>query len=356
MNKDLPYNQLPLLPPSIDLETPPVLKAALKATRALGELKGAGRSIPNQSLLINAIALQEAKESSEIENIFTTHDELFKAYEDIEKAENPQTKEVLRYQEAVWYGFKQLESKPLLTTNLFTELAQIIKQNQSGVRNTPGTHIKDGHGNIVYTPPEGETIIRDLLHNLEQYIHADDDIDPLIKMAVIHYQFEAIHPFSDGNGRTGRIINILYLIQQGLIELPVLYLSKYIIAHKNDYYQLLRGVTERGNWIPWVIYILEGIAEMAYYTKEKIDAIYHLKEQTGLLLKNHVSFYSMELLELLFLRPYTRINHLEQAGIAKRKTASEYLYELSELGVFEPVKMGRELLFINIELMKILKA
>ena len=351
-----PYNQLPLLPPKVVLENIEVLKVALKATRALGELKGSGRSIPNQSILINAIALQEAKESSEIENIFTTHDDLYQAFENIEKAQNPQTKEVLRYQQAVWHGYQRLRERPLLTTNVFVELVQIIKQNQAGIRTTPGTYIRDGKGNIIYTPPEGEHLIRDLLQNLEDYIHQEDDIDSLIKMAVIHYQFEAIHPFTDGNGRTGRIINILYLIAQGLIELPVLYLSKYIIDQKSAYYQLLRKVTEENAWHEWIIYVLEGVTKMAEYTRQKIEAIYELKTHTGHRLRKEVSFFSLELLELLFLRPYIRISHLEEGGIAKRKTASEYLYKLSELKVLEPKKIGRDVLFINAELMRILKS
>lgn len=356
MDADKPYNELPLLPPKVNLELPEILKKAIKATRALGELKGAGKNIPNQAILINAIALQEAKESSEIENIFTTHDELYRAFEDQEKVTDLHTKEVLRYQEALWYGYNSLVKKPLLTTNLFVELVQIIKQNQAGIRNTPGTKIVRDDGQVIYTPPEGEEPIRIFLRNLEDFIHAEDDLEPLIKMAIIHYQFEAIHPFSDGNGRAGRIINVLYLIQQELIDLPVLYLSKYIIENKSKYYQLLREVTEQGEWKNWILYILDAIEKMAEYTKMKIDKIYQLKLDMADSLKKETNFYSMELLEVIFQRPYCRIHHLEEAGIAKRKTASEYLYQMEAIGLMRPQKVGREMLFINDAFLKILKA
>ena len=355
MNPEKPYNDLPLLPPKEDLENTDILKAVIKATRALGELKGAGKNIPNQAVLINAIALQEAKESSEIENIFTTHDELFRAFGEQEKAKDPHTKEVLRYQEAVWHGYKSVSARPLLTTNLFVELVQVIKENTAGIRNTPGTRIVRDDGAVIYTPPEGEALIRDLLKNLEDYIHAEDDVDPLIKLAVIHYQFEAIHPFSDGNGRTGRIINVLYLIQQQLIDLPVLYLSKYIIENKAQYYRLIREVTEQGYWKNWILYIIEGVEQMARYTKEKIDRIYALKGEMADRLKKETSFYSMELLEVIFQRPYCRIGHLEAAGIAKRKTASEYLYTLEQIGIMRSVKTGREVVFINSKFLELLK-
>jgi Fic family protein len=355
MDPNKPYNELPLLPPDTNLEVTAILKQVIKSTRALGELKGAGKNIPNQAVLINAIALQEAKESSEIESIFTTHDELFKAF-DQEKATDPHTKEVLRYQEALWHGHNALKAKPFLTTNLFVELVRIIKQNQAGIRNTPGTKISRDDGQVIYTPPEGEAIIRDLLKNLEDYIHEDSEVDPLIKLAVIHYQFEAIHPFSDGNGRTGRIINILYLIQQGLIDLPVLYLSKYIIENKNNYYRSLREVTETGNWYQWIMYILVGVEKMAIYTKEKIDRIYQLKLAMGEKLRSESSFFTMELLEVIFERPYCRIQHLEEAGIAKRKTASEYLYHMEKIGLMRAQKVGREMLFINDAFLNILKA
>lgn len=356
MNPDKPYNQLPLLPPSQDIETPGILKKVIRATRALAELKGAGKNIPNQSVLINSIALQEAKESSEIENIFTTHDELYRAFEALENNINPHTKEVLKYQDALWYGYNKINEQPLLTTNLFIKLVRIIKENKAGIRNTPGTRIKNQHDEIIYTPPDGEEIIRDLLKNLEDYIHSEDDIDPLIKLAVIHYQFEAIHPFSDGNGRTGRLINVLYLIQQELIELPVIYLSKYLIDHKTAYYNLLKEVTEKAKWNSWIMFMLDAVESMALYTKQKIGDIYQLKDKVGEELKAKTNFYSMELLDVIFQRPYCRNRHLVNAGIAKRKTAGEYLYKMEELGLMKSMKSGRNVYFINKQLLEILKA
>ncbi|MCH8874965.1 Fic family protein, partial [candidate division KSB1 bacterium] len=229
-----PYNALPLLPPKADLETKAVLKKAIAANKALAELKGLGQTIPNQTMLVNTITLQEAQASSEIENIITTADALFRAFSAKTGQIDPATKEVLRYREAIWDGYRALKSKSTLTTNLFIQIVQTIKKNQAGIRNTLGTKIaSDRTGEVIYTPPEGEEVIREKLKNLEEYIHSVNKIDPLIKLAVIHYQFEAIHPFSDGNGRTGRILCILYLIQQNLLELPVLYLSQYIINRKS---------------------------------------------------------------------------------------------------------------------------
>lgn len=242
-----PYNDLPLLPPKAEIETMAILKKAISASRALAELKGLGETIPNQAILVNSIILQEAKASSEIENIITTNDALFRAFSAKTSRIDPATKEVLRYREALWQGFTSLKDRPFLTTNLFIRIVQTIRANKADIRDTPGTKIANTTtGEVVFTPPEGEEIIRDKLKNLEDYIHSENEIDPLIKLALIHYQFEAIHPFTDGNGRTGRILNILYLTQNNLLELPVLYLSKYIIEQKSDYYRLLRSVTIDG--------------------------------------------------------------------------------------------------------------
>lgn len=357
LQPDTPYNDLPLLPPAKDLESIAVLKKTIAATRALARLKGVGRNIPNQSILVNAISLQEAKLSSEIENIFTTNDELYQAFNTEEATTNPHTKEVLRYQDALWFGFNSLRDKPILTTNLFIQLVQLIKENVAGVRTTPGTWIIRDDGQVIYTPPEGEEVIRNQLHNLEVYIHQEDDIDPLIKLAVIHYQFEAIHPFLDGNGRAGRIINILYLVQQGLIVLPIMYLSKYIIEHKSDYYKLLRGVTEEGDWEPWILYMLDAVEKMANYTHDKIESIYRLMEDTATKIQQELPhLYSKELVELIFYRPYCKIKLLEEAGIAKRKTASNYLHEMEEKGFLQSQKVGKEKLFINTPFYDILKA
>lgn len=244
MNPNQPYNELPLLPPQIDMETSAILKKAISANRQLAELKGLVNSIPNQGILVNGIVLQEAKLSSEIENIFTTNDELYRAAADEKSAASPHAKEVLLYRQALWYGFNSLKKKPL-ASNLFIEIAEIINGKGIGVRKVPGTKIANSKGAIIYTPPEGESVIRDKLGNLEKFLHDESGIDPLIKLAAAHYQFEAIHPFVDGNGRTGRIINILFLVEKGLLDTPILFLSHYILKNKSDYYAGLRAVTEK---------------------------------------------------------------------------------------------------------------
>ena len=246
---------------------------------------------------------------------------------------------------------------PILSTNLFIKLVQSIRKNQSGIRNIPGTVVSNAvTGQVVYMPPEGGAIIRDKLKNLEEYIHEKDDVDPLIKLALIHYQFESIHPFSDGNGRTGRIINILFLVLKELLELPVLYLSKYIIENKSDYYRLIRGVTERQQWEPWVLYMLDAIEKTAIYTKDKIIGIRDLLEETRQFARENLPdrVYSKELIELLFHQPYTKGKFLEDAGIAKRQTASEYLRELEKIGVLKFQKTGKENLYLNVKLYDLL--
>ncbi|MCK4623221.1 MAG: Fic family protein [Desulfuromonadales bacterium] len=344
-----PYNDLPTLPPSIELETKPVLKQAISANRALAELKGAGELVPNQAVLIQSIGLQEAKLSSEIENIVTTNDELYRAFANQGGKMEPHTKEVLRYNDALWHGFDSIRNhhRPL-STNLFEELFQRIKKNKAGVRKTPGTKLANGDGKIIYTPPEGEGILRDKLANLERFIYAEDGIDPLVKLAVIHYQFEAIHPFTDGNGRTGRILNILYLIEQGLLDIPVLYLSRYIIENKKAYYTGLRKVTENGDWEFWILYMLKAVEHTARATRERILEIRNLMLADIERVKTELpKVYSKELLELLYHQPYCKIRFLEKAGIAQRQTASNYLKELERIGMLEAIKIGREVYYIN---------
>ncbi len=271
-DRNKPYNALPDLPPSlVDIETVPILKMTIRANKALAELKIAGRLIPNQTVLIQTLGLSEAKASSEIENIVTTNDELYKAFADGRKSIEPQTKEVLHYKDALWYGFHVLtQEKRLLTTPLFIELVQILRNTTQGIRNLPGTQLIHPNGEIQYTPPEGEDLIHKKLSNLEAFIYKNTSLDPLIKMALIHYQFEAIHPFTDGNGRTGRILNILYLIEQKLLEYPVLYLSQYINSNKADYYNRLQKVTESEAWESWVEYILQGIEQTSIDTQKRI--------------------------------------------------------------------------------------
>ena len=354
-----PYNDLPNLPPDAPLETQAVLRKVVTSGRALAELKGLGKSIPNQAMLVDSLVLQEAKASSEIENIITTNDALFKAFTAKNKAVDSATKEVLQYQQALWEGYRCLQQRPLLSTNLFIHLVQKIKQNEAGIRNAPGTAvINETNSTVLYTPPEGEQVIREKLHNLEEFIHTDDAVDPLIKMAVMHYQFEAIHPFSDGNGRTGRILNILYLVKEGLLDLPVLYHSKYIIENKSEYYRLLRLVTEKGSWEPWLLYMLDVVEQTASFTGDVIIKIRRLMEETAAFAKEHLPsrVYSKDLVELLFHQPYVKVQFLVKADIAERKTAAEYLKELEKIGILERQKVGKENLFLNRQLFKLLQS
>ena len=351
-----PYNDLPLVPPTIELETKNVLKQAIAATRVLAELKGRADEIPNQSILVNAITLQEAKDSSEIENIVTTQDNLYRAITAKTNTTDAQTKEVLRYRQALWEGYNNLDKRPL-STNTFVSIVQTIKENNAGIRRTTGTRIRSNN-KTIYTPPKGETIIRDLLMNLEDFIHSENGLDDLVRMAVMHYQFEAIHPFTDGNGRTGRILNILYLVDKGLLDTPILYLSRHIIQNKNQYYKRLRAVTEKQDWEGWLLYMLKGVEETAIYTLQKINAINSLMQETISLAKEKLPsrVYSKELIELLFEQPYCKVKFLVDKDIAKRQTAAEYLQELEKIGILKSQKVGVENLFLNVKLFDILKS
>jgi Fic family protein len=352
-----PYNNLPPLPPPVDVETKAILKKAISAGRTLAELKGLGGVIPNQSMLVNTLVLQEARASSEIENIITTNDALFRALTAASSTVDPATKEVIRYREALWAGYTSLKKNHSLNTDLFIKTVQIIKEDRKGIRDIAGIVIGNRNtGAVIYTPPFGESIIRKKLRELEAFIQATDDIDPLVKLALIHYQFEAIHPFFDGNGRTGRIIIIYYLLHRGLLELPVLYLSKYIIDHKSEYYRLLRQVTERGMWEPWILYMLNAVESTAALTQQRILAIRKLLDDTLALAKNKLParVYSKELVELLFQQPYTKGQFLVDAGIAERKTAADYLQEMEKIGILRQKKVGRENLYLNEKLYKLL--
>lgn len=356
-NPDQPYNDLPLLPPQADLENAEILRKAISANKALAELKGMGAAIPNQNILINFLTLLEAKHSSEIENVITTNDKLFQAFTAKTGKIDSATKEVLHYREALWQGFNQLKTNQFLTTNMFVRIMQTIKESQAGIRNTPGTKIvNQSTGEIIYTPPQGEKVIRDKLANLESYLHQDIDIDPLVKLAVLHYQFESIHPFADGNGRTGRIINILYLVQQKLLDYPVLYLSKYIIDHKPDYYRLLRGVTEKSEWHSWILYMLDAVEQTADSTRNQISDIRELMEQTLLFAKDKLPpyMYSKDLIELLFVQPYCKVKFLVDSGIVQRKAAARYLTELENVGILKAQMAGKEKLYLNIKLYELL--
>jgi Fic family protein len=343
-----PYNELPLLPPIVELETKRILKQVVASSRALAELKGVGDLIPNQAILLSTLVLQEAKLSSEIENIVTTNDEIYRAFADENYNHEPATKEVLLYKAALWMGYEALRQGRPLSTSLFEEIVQRLKSSQFSIRKIPGTKIANTYGEVIYTPPEGENTIRNLLANLENFLYNYDDLDPLIKMAVMHYQFEAIHPFPDGNGRTGRILNILYLVDVGLLDIPILYLSQYIIQNKNDYYACLRQVTEQGEWEAWVLYLLQGIEQTAKATTKKIIDIRSLMESTALKIKTELpKIYRKELVELLFRQPYCKIKFLETEGIAARQTAASYLKQLEQIGILESMKRGNELYYRN---------
>ena len=346
-DRNQPYNDLPLLPPAMELETKAVLKQAIAANRVLANLRGLAAQIPNQGVLINSIVLQEARLSSEIENIVTTNDELYRADADADGKTDPHTKEVLRYRQALNFGFRQLKERPL-STNLFIDIVRTIKQVDLGVRRVPNTALKNALNEVVYTPPVGEAVIREKLANLEQFIHAQDGLDPLVKMAVMHYQFEAIHPFEDGNGRTGRIVNLLYLVEQGLLDIPVLFLSRYIIANKPGYYEGLRGVTERQDWESWILYMLRAVESTAQQTFDQVTRIRLLMEQVREQVQQQApGIYSKDLIEAIFQHPYTKIQFLVDANIAKRQTASSYLQTLAGLGVLRSIKQGREMYYIN---------
>jgi Fic family protein len=355
-NKDKPYNDLPLLPPKADIETKSILRKTISAGRALAQLNGTLLNLPNPTLFLDTIYLQEAKASSEVENIITTNDELYKSLVADKKVENSATKEVLSYKEAVWLGLEQIKKKPFITTNLCVSIVQCIKQNTASVRNTPGTTLSNTKGEVIYTPPGGEAIIREKLTNLEKFINEDKTIDPLIKMALLHYQFEAIHPFADGNGRTGRILLLLYLKLSGLLDTPAIYLSEYIIKNKVDYYKRLRDVTENNDWENYILYMLDMIEETSTKGKERLNKIVDIMTKTADEIKVKLpKIYSKDLVEILFRLPYTKRQHLIDENIGNPKTVGNYLMTLEENGFLKSIKVGKEKLYLNQRLLKILE-
>jgi Fic family protein len=350
---DQPWNGLPPLPPAAELETKTVLKQCIPARAALAELKRAAELIPNQAMLINTLPVLEARASSEIENVVTTNDRLFRFQQDDVHAD-PATREALRYRQALLEGYRTLAARPL-STRTAEQVCSIIKGAEMRVRRVPGTALANGRGQVIYTPPVGEDRLRSMLSNWEKFLHEHTDIDPLIRMAAAHYQFEAIHPFTDGNGRTGRVLNSLFLIQEELLTLPILYLSRYIIRHKADYYRLLLKVTSKQAWEDWVPYILRGVAETATWTTAKIEAIRNLSEQTAKHVRRELpKIYSRELVDQIFEQPYCRIQNLVDKDIVQRQAASRYLKQLATAGVLEEQAVGREKLFINPKLLQLL--
>lgn len=350
--------KLPMLPPSVKLETNRVLKALAGASRALAELKGYAGTIPNKHILINAVIINEAKDSSAIENIITTHDDLYKAMSGT-SFNNPAAKEVVSYRSALWLGYEKVKENGMLTTNMIINIQSRIENNRAGIRKLPGTVLmNETTGETVYTPSSGEDEIRTLMSNLEKYINEDfDGIDPLIKLAVIHYQFESIHPFYDGNGRTGRIINVLYLILKELLDSPILYLSRYLIRNKPAYYRLLQEVRSKNNWEDWIVYILTGIEETSEETLrlvKKINA--EIDAMTAEIKEKLPKIYSKELIDLLFYEFYTKIQYVEEGLGVSRRTAVTYLGILEKEGFLVSEKIGKERIYQNKRLYDLVKS
>lgn len=350
-----PYNDLPLLPPRQELESRAILKLCTEARVALAELKQVGQTIPNQAVLINTLPLLEAQASSEIENVVTTTDKLFRFADASGHQADAATREALRYRTALSRGCQALQQRPL-STAIAVDVCRIIKDINLDIRRVPGTQlVSDRSNEVIYTPPEGEGLLRDKLANWERFLHEQDDLDPLVRMAVAHYQFEAIHPFTDGNGRTGRVLNILYLVDKQLLDSPVLYLSRYIIQHKPDYYRLLLEVTRDDNWLDWLEFMLLAVKETADWSSAKIGAVRELQENTVAYVRNQLpSIYTRELVDQIFIQPYCRIGNLVDANIGHRETASKYLKMLCEIGVLEEIKSGREKLFVHPKFLRLL--
>lgn len=338
-------------------DTPAILKKLASASRQLAELKGIAGAIPNQDILINTLGLQEAKDSSEIENIITTHDELFKDDVQPEAFSNPAAKEVLRYRQALRLGFDRVRTSGLITVNQIIEIQTELERNNAGFRKLPGTALKDGAGNTVYTPPQDPAEIARLMRGLEQFINDPDllAVDPLIKMALIHHQFESIHPFYDGNGRTGRILNVLYLVKEGLLDIPVLYLSSYIVRTKGDYYRLLQTVRTEDRWEEWVLYLLEAVEQTAAQTIATVNAIKVALADYKHRIRAGYKFYSQDLINNLFTHPYTKIDLIQRDLQVSRLTATKYLEALVTGGFVQKQKIGRSNYYVNVALVAILK-
>ena len=353
-----PIKKLEKLPPKREeIETLNILRQLSKSSTALGELKGIAKTIPNQAMLINAVVLQEAKDSSEIENIITTQDELYKALSTTGNQPS-QIKEVINYRKAIFLGADIINNQGFLRQKNIIDLQKTIIENNAGIRSMAGTVLKnDKTGKVVYTPPQEKEEILDLLSNfLVHFNDTNSDLSPLINLAILHYQFESIHPFYDGNGRTGRILNILYLIINELLDIPILYLSSYINENKSDYYKLLNNVNKNSEWENWIIYMLKAVEVTSNKTVEKINSIKILLEETILIAqKKAAKIYRKELIELLFEHPYSKIEYVVDRLGVERKAASRYLKQLEEIGILKSQKIGRETIYVNIELIKILK-
>ena len=351
---------IPNLPLPYDLETKAVLKQLNKANKMLAELKGLATTIPNEQILISSLTLQEAKESSEVENIVTTQDDLYRASVSInQELQSAATKEVLNYREALQHGFNLVRKRQLLTNNVIKEIQERLEYNRAGFRTVPGTALKRNDGTIVYTPPQDANEIAEYMMNLERFINDDSmcDFDPLVKMAIIHHQFESIHPFYDGNGRTGRIINVLYIVQNRLLDLPILYLSRYITRNKAEYYRLIQAIRDKNSdnaseWEEWILFMLRAIEETAFDTINLVKGIGKLMtDYKNILRPLFGKYYKHELLNNLFFHPYTKLEYFQRDMSISRQTASKYLDKIVSTGLLEKIKLGRENYYVNKGLM-----
>lgn len=366
-NREAPYNNLPLLPPNKDIDNnPAILKKLVSASRALATVNGNLNRLPNPLMLINTLALQEAKTSTEIENIFTTEDELYRAISDNHKEDsvNPAIKEVLKYREALWSGFNYLQLNQSIDSNLIKEIFNQIKETKTGYRTSQSqVVIRRGEsefrsGEIIYTPPRAAGILDILMDNLVEYLNNDVlyPSDPLLKMCVAHYQFEAIHPFQDGNGRTGRILNLLYLFSKGLLSQPVLYMSKFIILNKEDYYYKLGAVTQRNSWEEWIEFMLDATEKTSLMTNQRINDILSQMEATFEYAKNKIKWYNKEVNEAIFSQPYIKPSVIGKIiGKTSRTTLTKYMNELVNNNILRPKKDGVEVFYVNEDLMRILE-
>ncbi len=354
--REKPYNKLPLLPPKITFSEK-VYRKTIAANKALAELKGASRLIPNPEIVLNSLTLREAKDSSEIENIVTTNDELYQALSADAVMSNPDVKEVLNYREALYRGNNQVLARQMITIRDILKVQEYLIGNNAGIRKQPGTALRNTKtGAVIYTPPSGKDVIEQKLKNLEKYMNTDDGVDPLIRMAIIHYQFESIHPFYDGNGRTGRILNVLFLVLNGLLDAPILYLSSYIMQHRRKYYEGLEKVRTKGDWESWILFMLDSVEQTARSTMKTVTEIGELISSESKRVKDkRPKIYSRELVELLFQQPYCRIYTLQLALDISRFTASKYLKELQKIGLVRGIKAGRDILYVNVPLFVLLQ-
>lgn len=352
-----PFNRIPMLPPEVDIETREVMRQLSNSSRFLAELKGIAKTIPNRSILISTLVLQEAKDSSEIENIVTTHDELYKSEIFVEQVKNPAIKEVRRYVSALVQGYELIKDDKLLTMNRIIEIQKVLEDNDAGIRRVTGTNLKNTKTDeVIYTPPDDPLVIDNALSNLEKYVNNPDmhDLNPLIKMAVIHYQFETIHPFYDGNGRTGRIMNVLYLVINDLLEMPVLYLSRFIVENKAEYYRLLNEVRINDSWEEWILFMLKAVEITSKQSIELVKSIGQLMANFKKKIRDELPrIYSQDLLNLIFKYPYTKIDHVVKTLGVTRITASKYLEELTNKGLLIKHKIGKQNYYINDQLMGI---